>query len=76
MCISAAKPLRSLVPAFDRLMPGHAVQDSMPLPLNQLSSHPESAQKYGQRSLANAGVSGSKAKRRGRPALQDGPHEG
>jgi hypothetical protein len=36
MCISAAKPLRSLVPAFDRLMPGHAVQNSMPLPLNPL----------------------------------------
>jgi len=36
MCIYRAKPFRSSVPAFDRLMPGHAVQNSMPLPLNPL----------------------------------------
>lgn len=49
MCISAAEPLRSLVPAFDRLMPGHAVQNSMPLPLNPLFGCPASQNEYGQR---------------------------
>ena len=48
MCISAAKPLRSLVPAFDRLMPGHAVQNSMPLPLNPLFGSPASQHEYRQ----------------------------
>ena len=48
MYISAAKPLRSLIPAFDRLMPGHAVQNSMSLPLNPLFGCPASQHEYGQ----------------------------
>ena len=56
MCISATKPLRSLVPAFDRLMPGHAVQNSMPLPLNPLLGSPGSQHEYGQhQGPANSG---------------------
>jgi hypothetical protein len=48
MCISAAKPLRSLVPAFGRLMPGHAVQNSLPSPLYPLFGCPASQNEYGQ----------------------------
>jgi hypothetical protein len=48
MCISAPKPFRSLVPAFDRLMPGHAIQNSMPLPLNPLFDCPATRYEYGQ----------------------------
>ena len=56
MCISAAKPLRLLVPAFDRLMPGHAVQNSMPLPLNPLFGFPAGQHEYGQQNgPANSG---------------------
>ncbi len=48
MGISETRPLHSLVPAFDRLMPSHAVQNSMPLPLNPLFGSPASQHEYGQ----------------------------
>jgi hypothetical protein len=56
MCISAAKPLRLLVPALDRLMPGHAVQNSLPSPLHPLFGSPASQHEYGQhQGSANSG---------------------
>ncbi len=66
ICISTAKPLRSLVPAFDRLMSSHAVQNSMPLPLNLVFGRPATSYEYGQQEASASSGEDDLSKRQSR----------